>query len=76
MFTVNKVCRIGNGAQVQVAQVPSQLAPRSVELGMGPNWEKFQLAQVPSQLAPRSGAQFQWAQVPSQLASRSVLVCT
>ena len=27
--------------QIQSAQVPSQLAPRSVELGAGPNWEKL-----------------------------------
>ena len=44
--TCTKVCRIGRGpnwAQFRSAQVPSQLAPRSVELGRGPignNWLK------------------------------------
>ena len=28
-----------NWEQFQSAQVPSQLAPRSVESGAGPNWE-------------------------------------
>ena len=30
-----------NWEQFQSAQVPSQLAPRSVELGAGPNWEQL-----------------------------------
>ena len=30
----------------QSAQVPSQLAPRSVELGAGPNWEQLELALI------------------------------
>ena len=48
------------------AQVPGQLAPRSVELGTGPNWEQFRSAQVPGQLAPRSvelGAGPNWEQL-------------
>ena len=66
--------------QFRSAQVPSELAPRSVQLGAGPNLEQFRSAQVPSELAPRSvqlGAgpnleQFRSAQVPSELAPRSV----
>ena len=27
--------------QFRLAQVPSQLAPRTVELGAGPNWEQL-----------------------------------
>ena len=30
-----------NWEQFQSAQVPSQLAPRSVELGAGPNWSNW-----------------------------------
>ena len=30
-----------NWEQFRSAQVPSQLAPRSVELGAGPNWEQL-----------------------------------
>ena len=69
-----------NREHFRSAQVPSQLAPRSVELSVGPIWEQFRSAQVPSQLAPRSvelsvgpiWEQFRSAQVPSQLAPRSV----
>ena len=35
-----------NWEQFRSAHIPSQLAPRSVELGAGPNWEQLvQLAQ-------------------------------
>ena len=30
-----------NWEQYRSAQVPSQLAPRAVELGAGPNWEQL-----------------------------------
>ena len=30
-----------NWEQFRSAQVPSQLAPRSVQLGAGPNWEQL-----------------------------------
>ena len=43
-----------NWEQFRSAQVPSQLASRSVELDGSPKWEQFRSAQVPSQLAPRS----------------------
>ena len=35
------VCAGPNWEQFRLAQVPSQLAPRSVELGAGPNWEQL-----------------------------------
>ena len=55
-----------NWEQFRSVQVPSQLAPRSVELGAGSNWEQFRSVQVPSQLAPRSvelGAGPNWEQL-------------
>ena len=32
---------VSNWEQFRSVQVPSQLAPRSVELGAGPNWEQL-----------------------------------
>ena len=44
-----------NWEQFRSAQVPSQLVPRSVELGAGPNWEQLvHLALRPALTAPSS----------------------
>ena len=50
---------VGSGSQ-------STCTTRSVEFGMGPNWEQFRLTQVPRQLASRSvelGAGPNWEQI-------------